>query len=329
MRRSLLLGFALSSLVSFAAVRSDAAAPTVVYTLDPSQGQLPESITADDDGNVYLSMSNKVWKASLDGSRAPVLFAQLPIPPGAFALGLKVGYDGYLYAGSGSFNPADDASHVWRISPSGAVSEYAHLDPNGFPNDLAFDDNGYLYVTDPTFGILYRVDPGGGNATVWLDDPLLQGNPAAPVFVVRPFGCDGIAFDKKKRDLYLGNLDYGEILRVHVGDDDEPAGTSVFASDPRLIGNDGIAFDKKGTLFVAVNAQNQIAAIDGAGGVSIIAQGGALDGPSSLVFGTKGNDKKNLYISSFAIAEALGLAPGAPRPSLLKLPMTYGGLSLP
>jgi sugar lactone lactonase YvrE len=309
-------------------MRTDAAGLTVIATLDPSQGQLPESITADDAGNVYLSMSTTVWKVSPDGQHAPAPFATLPVAANGitFALGLKFGPDGYLYVPSASFNPADDAARVWRISPSGQVTEYAHLDPNGFPNDLAWDDDGHLFVTDPWLGLIYEVD-APGHAAVWLSDPLLAGNPAAPVFGFHTFGVDGIAFDGNKKNLYVGNLDYGEIIRIPVGKDGGAGDPAVFAGDARLVGADGIAFDKNENLYVAVNAQNQIAVVDRKGEVGVIAQGGPLDGPSSLVWGKHGSDKKTLYISSFAIAEAL--TGGVPHPSLLAMPTPHGGLSIP
>lgn len=328
MGRCAIAAAALASLVSLVSVRSDAASLTVIAPLDPSLGQLPESITADDAGDVYLSMSNIVWKVHPDGRHAPAPFATLPVPAdgATFSMGLKFGPDGYLYAGSASFNPANDASHVWRISPSGQVSEYAHLDPNGFPNDLAWDDHGDLYVTDAWLGVVYKID-APGHASVWLSDPLLDGDPAHPAFGFHAFGVDGIAFDTNKKNLYLTNLDYGEILRVPIDKHGDPGDVTVYAGDARLVGADGIAFDKDENLYVAANVQNQIAVVDRHGRVSLAAQGGPLDGPSSLVFGTKGCDKKTLYVASFAIGSALG--GGVPHPALLSMPAPHGGLSLP
>jgi len=328
MARRALAAAALTSLLSLVTLRTDAAGLTLIAALDPSQGQLPESITADDAGNVYLSMSTAVWKVNPDGQHAPAPFATLPLAADGitFALGLKFGPDGYLYVPSASFSPADDAARVWRISPSGQVTEYAHLDPSGFPNDLAWDDDGNLYVTDPWLGLIYKID-APGHAAVWLSDPLLSGDPAHAVFGFHAFGVDGIAFDNDERDLYVDNLDYGEIIRIPVGCDGDAGDPEVHAGDARLVGADGIAFDKNKNLYVAVNAQNQIAVVDRHGGVSVVAQGGLLDGPSSLVWGTHGNEKKTLYISSFAIGAALG--GGNPHPALLSMPTPHGGLALP
>ncbi len=213
---------------------------------------------------------------------------------------------------------------MWRIHPDGAVDQLAALDPNGFPNDLAFDDDGNLFVTDPFLGEIWKVD-GEGNASVWASDPILLGNAANPALLIHDFGVDGIAFDKQKKSLYVNNLDYGEIVRIGVGDGGEAGEPEVFASDALLVGSDGIAFDHKGTLYVAVNGQDRLAAVSPEGDVTSLAVGAPLDGPSSLVFGTHGNDKKTLYVASFAISRALGTKPGAPHPGISSIHVPANG----
>src|SRR5262252_3580320 len=328
MYRKLYSVFMLSAIIAVAigTAVATAGSPSVVAVFGPSLGQLPESVTADAEGNFYLSMANTVQKLTPDGTLS--LLAQLPIPSGTFALGVKFGPDGDLYVASGGFSPAQDASYVFRISSTGAVTPFVHLDPTGFPNDLAFDNDDNMYVTDPFLGRIWKVDPAG-QASVWSADPLLQGNAANPVFVIQEFGADGIAFDHSKENLYVGNLDYGTIVRIPVQPDGSAGTPQVWVSDSRLVGCDGIAFDKHDNLYVAVNGQDQVARIDVHGNVELVAIGAPLDSPSSLVFGQKGADKKNLYISSFAIRRAFGLKPGTPQPNLLKLEVQFGGLAIP
>lgn len=67
--------------------------------------------------------------------------------------------------------------------------------------------------------------------SVWLQHPLLDGNPAAPVLGFHSVGVDGIAFDEDKDNLYLGNLDYGRIVRVPVRNDGSAGTPVVFAAD--------------------------------------------------------------------------------------------------
>lgn len=327
MQKNFRLGWMLFPLLALASQSADAsAAPVVIASFNPAVGELPESITIDGAGNFYLSMSNTIKKVT--PSLVVTTYATLPIPAGAFATGLKIGPDGLLYAGSGGFSPAPSAAFVWRIHPNGAVDQVAALDPTGFPNDLAFDDDGNLFVTDPFLGLIWKIDEDG-NAQNWLEDPLLLGNAANPALLIHDFGADGIAFDKHGDNLYIGNLDYGEILRVGLDCHGEADGIEVFASDPLLVGADGIAFDKKETLYVAVNGQDRLAAVSPDGEVTSVFQGAPLDGPSSLVFGVHGNDKKTLYIASFAINRALGTQPGVPHPSLSRLATRTGGLPLP
>jgi sugar lactone lactonase YvrE len=310
--------------VSLAGVGIVDAQPELVVAFDPTQGELPESITIDDDGSIFLSMGNTIRKLTPDLELS--LYATLPGSE-MFALGLKIGPDGCLYNVSASFSPDPPGAFVWRICDPGVVEEVAALDPNGGPNDLAFDDEGNIYVTDLFIGQIWKIDPAG-NAAVWLADPLLVGNPADPKLILRAFGADGIAFDRHKHNLFVSNLDYGMIIRIPVNDG-SPGEPEVFVADERLEGADGIAFDKHGTLYVAVNAQDRLAAIDEDGGITILAEAGLLDGPASLAFGVCGRDKKTLYVANLAFSRAFGLIPGTPRPSLVRLSVPKKGLALP
>ncbi len=321
-------GVALASMMTLAPQLAQGATPVVVKALDPAQGQLPESITTDEQGNIYLSMGTGIGRITPSGQLST--FASLPVPPGTFTSGLKFDEDGYLYAGTAGFTPDPAVAFIWRISPNGQhVEEYAELDPHGFPNDLAFDDDGNLYVTDPFLGVIWKID-GCGDVDIWLADPLLEANYAAPYLVVAPFGADGIAFDKNHKNLYVGNLDYGRILKIEVDKHGEAGDVDVFYENIGLIGGvDGIAFDKKETLYLAVHGQDRIVTIDKKGKAAVVAQGAPLQQPSSLVFGATKAAKNTLYIADFSILAALGVKPGPPTPALLKLAVPNEGLDLP
>lgn len=297
----------------------------LVTGFDPSAGELPESVTLDEDGNLFLSMGNTVRKRTRAGTFSVI--GTLPIPQ-AFALGVKVGPDGCVYTASTSLDPIAPATFVWRICEPGTVQQFAALDQTGAANDLAFDDAGNLFVTDPFLGQIWKVD-AAGNASVWLGSPLFLGNPAAPALIIRPFGVDGIAFDSGKRNLYVGNLDYGRIVRIEIACDGSPGAISVFAEDPLLVGADGIAFDKKGTLFVAAGARDRVVSVARDGTLRVVGEAGLLDGPSSIAFGTRGADKHTMYVTSLALMRAFGLTPGVPHPALVKTRARHQGLPLP
>ena len=82
-------------------------------------------------------------------------------------------------------------------------------------------------------------------------------------------------------------------------------------------------------LYLAVHGQDRIVTIDKKGKAKVVAQGGPLQQPSSLVFGATKKSEKTLYIANFSILAALGVKPGPPTPAVLTLPVKQKGLSLP
>jgi len=322
---SKLLAAALSSVLLLTTHLVAADDLSVVSTFDGAAGESPESVTLDDNGNLYISLSNVVRRRSPDGQWS--VYGTLPIQ--VFVLGIKVGPDGAVYAASTSLDPSIQGAFVWRFPGAGQVAQvYAELNHAGAPNDLAFDEDDNLFVTDPRLGVIYKITAGGGSPSVWLSDPSLLGNPDAPALIFSAQGVNGIAFDNKQKNLYVGNLDYGRILRIGINKNGSAQTPVVFAQSPLLVGADGIAFDKKENLYVAVNAQDRLALVDDNGVVSVIAEGGLLDAPASVAFGTKGSDKRTLYILAGAFSRVFGLVPGDPHPALLKTKRKVKGLPL-
>jgi len=196
---------------------------------------------------------------------------------------------------------------------------------SGGPNDLAFDDDGNLFVTDPVLARIWKIDPLG-NPTVFVEHPLLAGTPDAPVLVFRAVGVNGIAFDKRQKFLYVSNTDQGRILRLDARSP-HPVPTT-FASDARLRGADGIAFDRDEALWVAVNAADSLLTVNERAEVRLQVRGGLLDAPSSVVFGASQRDRDQLYLMSSAFSRTLGFQPGTAHPALLTVRVATPGLPL-
>jgi sugar lactone lactonase YvrE len=326
MRRSAMLAsvFVFSLLPTMSALASPPV--TVLQAFNPAYGQLPESVTADDAGNLYFSMGGTLQKYTADHQLIQVATIPVPVQQGAATLGVKVGPEGYIYVAVASFNPALSVASVWRVSSDGQdVSQFVALPGDSIPNDLVFDPQGNLYLTDSAKGQIWKIDQAG-NAEVWFADPLLLGNASNPV-AGAPLGANGIAFDRFRRNLYVANTDYGRILRIgfHHG---RAKGIEVVATSSLLVGADGIAFDVLGNLYAAVNAADRIAIVSPIGTVSALVEGAPLDAPSSLVFGTRCSDRHTLYLTNFAIMRANGIKPGTPQPSLASLPVLLPGLDL-
>lgn len=298
---------------------------TTVVSFDPAAGELPESMTSDGHGNLYVSLvSGSVRRIAPDHSMVQV--AMVPLPAGASLTGIKVGPDGFIYAASDSFSPSPSGAFVWRIAPdTGAVTQFAALDPNGYPNDLAFTEDGTLFVTDPFLAQIWKIDTAG-HASVFLADPAFVGDPVSPAFAVHPFGVDGIAFDKGCGALVVSNLDFGRVMRINLHE----RGTlhvRVIVEDPRLKGVDGIAIDRRGTVYASVNTLNRVATVDEHGQVEVLVEGSPpFDSPASFAFGTGKGDKRTLYVANFAIVNVLSGQPA--HPGIVSLPVQVPGLPL-
>jgi len=174
------------------------------------------------------------------------------------------GADGALYA----IEPFIGIIRM-SLNPKNEQSVYSAFTPAGptLLNDLAFDANGNLYVTDSFAATIYRIPPGGGAPSVWFHDARLAGDPRVP------FGVNGIRINKDDGKVYVtvtaenGTLD-GVIYRLPVVDSPAPSDLEefhrypfVFGFPPTLPGPDGIAFGRSGKLYVCLAGTSQISVL--------------------------------------------------------------------
>src|SRR5262249_14551324 len=157
-----------------------------------------------------------------------------------------------------------------------------------FPNGLAFDASGKLFVTDSAAGALFRVSPDG-TVDKWVTSELLAGNkdacgPGKGVGVPFNIGANGIV--RKADAFYVTNTDKATVVRVRIRADGTAGTPEVFAGPDcdALGGADGLTVDPQGNLLVADNHLNKIVRIDGAGHVAPAIEGSPLDFPASLAF---------------------------------------------
>jgi len=110
------------------------------------------------------------------------------------------------------------------------------------PNDLALDENGNIYFSDPKTsdtlnpdGRVFRIDHKTGKVRL-----LLEG-------IAYP---NGIAFLKQKMEVYICESAKNRVLKFDITKDGKLINKKVFITIPGG-SPDGIAFDKNGNLFVA------------------------------------------------------------------------------
>jgi sugar lactone lactonase YvrE len=122
-------------------------------------------------------------------------------------------------------------------------------------NDLAFDKNGYLYVTDSFEATIWRVPPGGGAPQVWFQGASIDG----------PFGPNGVRVDPTSQRLYFDvtfdAAGQGLIYTLPLVDHPAPSDLQLFHTYTPGAGPDGFAFGKSGNLYVALAGYSQISVL--------------------------------------------------------------------
>jgi sugar lactone lactonase YvrE len=188
---------------------------------------------------------------------------------------------------------------IWKVTRDGQVSLFAALPPKtnpftgftgfGFPNGLAFDNEGNLFVTDSVLAAIWKITQNG-EATLWLQDPLLN-------YGCCSFGANGVEFDRGS--MFISNTDLGLIARVARPAHGEPPRAELFVQDPTLVGADGIAFDEAHNLYVAIDRKNTLIRISPQGKLTTLATAGdGLDYPASTSFDQRHGAQKLLYFTN-------------------------------
>jgi sugar lactone lactonase YvrE len=310
---------ALMAFVTAGAAANGQVEPFVAF--DAAAGEFPESITTDKAGDLYVSMFVLDQIRRIDATGAQTVFARLP--RGATPAGVKLDASGTLYVAATGFNLATGQTDpttrgVYRVGRDGSAQRIPGTDAIAFPNDLAFDNRGNLYVTDPAGGAVWRIDRNGA-VVRWADDPLLHGTGELLGF---PYGANGIAFTHGR--LIISNTERGLLVAIPIEPTGEAGSPTVVTSSPLLIGADGIALDAHGNVYCAVNGQNTLVTVrvDGSIGLLATADDG-LDSPSSVAFGTGERDHQSLFVVNFAVGSP------APTPGVLKLTVGVPGQPLP
>ncbi len=116
---------------------------------------------------------------------------------------------------------------------------------------MALDAKGNVYVSSSTDGRVYRADTTGA-LTLVTDAEVLKSHHAHGQFAI---GVNGLAFDRAGH-LYMSNTDDGTILKMGILADGAAGPITEVATG--LAGADGIEFDSRGNLYIALNRQDRV-----------------------------------------------------------------------
>jgi sugar lactone lactonase YvrE len=190
----------------------------------------------------------------------------------------------------------------------GAVGPDEPSTPTAFdlppiPNDLVFDGDGNLYVTDSLQATIFRYPPGGGLPQIWFQSALFDG--IGPF----PFGANGLRLSPDRSRVYVAVstsaalLGGGAIVSVPLVESPIEADLEFFHFYAPGELPDQLAFAQDGKLFASLAVTNQISVLSGSGVelTRISSQAGddiPLDAPAAIAFDSR---SKSLLVANHAL----------------------------
>ena len=243
---------------------------------------VPEGITTDGKGGLYVSLFllDEIWNVNRTTGEKKKIAAV----PGGGLKGDLIGIerdptDGTILAAFKRASKIDlftadhpdcrDASDtvtgVYRLDPqTGAVKPFVTRGMGVsicFPDDIAIDRTGNVYVSDLELGLIWKFDRMGRGG-VWSDDPLLGWTEQSGTWNAKygtPVGYIGIntvALSPDGRYLYAGTdggpggaTGSGLLVRIPIQPDGSAGKADLFAAG--LGGNDGLEVGPDGTVYFA------------------------------------------------------------------------------
>jgi len=266
--------------------------PSAIQVLNRKTGQLEQTIHVEGEA---LAFEHALSNLAIDDlGRIYALSTQLGV--------VRFTKVGQTYVQEFYGDPLPDLPAVGDVGP-GEPSTPTAFDLPPLPNDLVFDADGNLYVTDSLQATVFRYAPGGGAPQIWFQTALFDG----AGFI--PFGANGIRLSPDRSHVYIAVstsaplFGAGAVVRVpleNVPDEADLEFVHVYA--PGEI-PDQLAFAQDGKLFVSLALSNQIGVLSASGVelTRISSPLGAalpLDAPAAIAFDTR---SKSLLVANHAL----------------------------
>ena len=215
---------------------------------------------------------------------------------------VRIERHGNTYTQSAYSPPLPDLPVCMPEGPAPCAPTFVDFPP--LSNEMTFDEDGNLYITDSLQATIFRVPAGGGSIEAWFSSPLLAGNLAGPF----PFGTNGIRISPDREHLYVVvsldpfDVTKGNVYRLPIAAPEEENLELFHVFDGGVI-PDSLAFGRSGNLYVTLAGSSEIAVLDPSG--EEIARIGEptgspipLDNPATLAFD---DTSKSLLVTNHAI----------------------------
>lgn len=252
-----------------------------------------EGLTGDESGNVYTvgrqpgaGMPCPVWRVRTDVANPTLeLVGNIPAPASG-----QCSPSGLTFNELGNLFVAED-DKIYSLTPNASSPPTATVFAEGVDgtNGVAFDRDGNLWTGDGTTGIgrVWKISPVGEVTEVLRVQPMRnsvrvgrQARTFPPGTAANTGGgqdlvANGLIFDRRG-DLFIADTARGAIWRARFGDSGNLQGgvgcdttftdntlclDNVFVAHPALEGADGIAFDRRGNIWVSANERNALVVV--------------------------------------------------------------------
>ncbi len=288
-------GLLLLSALLFGGNAAHAAKASVLIDFDPNSAEqtvIVESIAADHKGMLYACdrVTGNVWRIDPKNPKLVVVGKVQERDIGgkkvrADVSGIVFNQAGDLYLTAGVFK------EVLRIRARNldpdhpGIAQTFAVETEG-ANGIAFDKNGFLFVSGGRNGRIYRTGPEGGRAEVFaqiaLHTRVLPDGKSEQAVT-----ANGMTFDSQGTTLYIADTARGAIWKLAIGADGRAGQPTLMTQSNLLEGADGPAFDPQGNLWVAANERNAVVLVQPDGRVFDVQKNdskGPLEFPTSVVF---------------------------------------------
>ena len=295
--KSIRAGLALGWLVATLGITSDSPGqdppagtapefPVEATVLVDGVFQRCEGIAFNGEGDLYVAGNAALWRVDTAGDVTKIadMYSNLGLAP--------IGDRDILMADFGPtnrFNLGPNADGiVWRVTPEGDTTRVVN-GGIGDPNFVMMLADGSFLVTDDATDEILRVGEDG-QPRLFTD---AVGHP------------NGIALSMDGNTLYVAQIFdslrpmviSGKVWAIPLEDGDVAGPPELLADLGDKAGNDGLALDESGRVYVAANGFGQIWRMDPSSGEEVmIAEN--MPGAASIAFGQGAFDHEAIYVTS-------------------------------